>query len=420
MNKFARNMLLCLTAFAFCSPLSSVLAEELKPGTVIDANNLQKLKNDTFEGHKISDLIFERMQYLILNEGMQVKLRNSAEVPIDPRLKEASLKNANKIKYDSSTNMVSGWEVGAPFPKITEDDPYAAHKLIWNHHYGAPHPNWQSYPEFTFLLIDENRGLERKQVWTWQRYFSKGRIGGPSVEGDGTVLTKVMMFALYPRDIKGLGTYTLRYDNPKMEESWAYLKAVRRVRRLPNGSWMDPLGGTDMLNDDQEIFNAHPTWYKGYKLIGKKYVLAVAHGQKPTSNPQAAGTPGEYPLVDLSKKPYWNSLDEYEPRLVWIVEATPPEEHPYSKKVLYIDAEHWDIYMCEAYDKKGEFWKWLQFNKQDKVADDGAHYLISSMGHIIDYKKRHATIFVSDPNYKYINASDPNAVTIGKLEAAGR
>ncbi len=403
-----------------CGTFCAAVAAEVPVGTVINAANLDQMKSDTFEGHKISDLVFDKMEHMIKNENMQVKLRASAPVPIDPRLREASEKNAGKIQFDAATNMVTGWEAGAPFPKIAENDPNAAEKLIWNHHYGAPHSNWQYYPEFTFLLVDMNKGLERKQVWTWQRYFEKGRVGGPTSEGDGTVLTKVMMFAKSPRDIKGLGTYTLRYDNANMEEAWAYLKAVRRVRRLPNGTWMDPLGGTDMLNDDQEIFNAHPTWYKSYKLIGKKTVLVVAHGRTPVVNKNASSPEAMYPMVDFSKAPYSNSLDDYEPREVWVVEATPPEEHPYSKKVLYIDAEHWDIYMAEVYDKKGEFWKWIQFNKSGKKADDGSDYLISSMGHILDLKKRHSTLFVSDPDYKYINASDPAAVSLSKLEAAGR
>ncbi|MHB1024174.1 MAG: DUF1329 domain-containing protein [Desulfobacteria bacterium] len=396
-----------------------VSAEELKAGTVISAANIDKVKNDTFEGHKIGDMIPDKLDMQIRKYNQKLTLRHSAVVPIDKRLVEAS-KNSKAV-YDPKTRTVQGWVAGAPFPNVKVDDPHAADKLMWNHHYGQPHGNFQRYPDFAFVFIDGKRGVERTQIWTWNRYFMKGRLGEKStVEGDGKIFTKVLMFAKFPKDIAGLGTYTIRYDSPGFEDSWAYLKSVRRVRRLPGGTWMDPLGGTDMLNDDQESFNAYPTWYKSYKLLGKKWVLGVAHSGLPNWIEGKAELKDKFPRIDSVNAPYWNSIDEWEPREVWVIEAVPPPEHPYSKKILYLDAQLNRILFMEAYDRKGEFWKWMDVHLAPIKADDGSPAVFSALGFIIDVKKNHATVWVVPQTVQIVNASKPNALSLGMLEAAGR
>jgi len=394
-------------------------AEELKAGTVISAANIDKVKNDTFEGHKIGDMIPDKLDMQIRKYNQKLKLRHSAEVPIDKRLVEAT-KNSKAV-YDPKTRTVQGWVAGAPFPNVKADDPNAADKLMWNHHYGQPHGNFQRYPDFAFVFIDGKKGVERTQIWTWNRYFMKGRLGEKStIEGDGKTFTKVLMFAKFPKDIAGLGTFTIRYDSPGFEDSWAYLKSVRRVRRLPGGTWMDPLGGTDMLNDDQESFNAYPTWYKSYKLLGKRWVLGVAHSGLPNWIEGKQELKDKFPRIDTVNPPYWNSIDEWEPREVWVIEAVPPQEHPYSKKILYLDAQLNRFLFMEAYDRKGEFWKWMDVHLASIKADDGSPAVFSALGFIIDTKKNHATVWVVPQTVSIVNASKPDALSLGMLEAAGR
>ena len=148
-----------------------VIAAELQEGTIIDASNVDKLKNDTFEGKPIGALVAGPLEYMIKKEGLWIKVAHSKPVPIDPRLVEASKMNRGKCKLNPKTRLVENYEVGWPFPDISKDDPDAGMKIIYNQYYGAPHANNQIYPGFAFLFIDMNKGLERTQVWTWQRYF---------------------------------------------------------------------------------------------------------------------------------------------------------------------------------------------------------------------------------------------------------
>lgn len=413
-------VLLGMLAGAFGPPL---LAAELPAGTVIGKENLDRVKSDTFEGKTIASMLPEKLEWMIREQGLKLTLRKSEEVPKDPRWVEATKKYAGEIKLDPKTRLISGYKAGLPFPNVDMNDPHAAIKLMWNANMagGYPRAMLQDYPLFAFLFIDGNKGIERVQHWALIRYFMNGRLSGPPVEGDGSVQFRQLLFAHYPQDISGLGTFTVRYMDARPDDIWAYLRTVRRTRRLSGGAWADPIGGTDQLNDEVEIMSAHPTWYPGYKLIGKRWMLAVAHSRVPPWNPDAKDQQAQFPNVDLSAPPYWNPKDDWEPRQVYVIEATPPPEHPYSRKVMYLDAETWVFYFAEAYDKRGELWKTLVFNMRPLKTEDGGWSLLSNQGHTIDYQRRHATIFVQGKPSKFntpgVKAQD---VSLGVLEAAGR
>lgn len=395
-------------------------AAELSPGTVIDKDNLAQHLNDTFEGHTIDSLLTERMKLLIQNEGLQLPLKASEPIVLGKDYLAATQANAGKAVYNPDTRLVEGWVAGIPFPNVGEDDPHAADKLMWNHHYGQPGKNFQDFPNFGYLFINDKVGLERRQQWAFRRYFMKGRLGTDQVvEGDGSILTKTLLYATYPNDIRGLGLFTIRYDSPKLEDSWAYVKSVRRTRRLSGGTWMDPIGGTDQLNDDIEIFNAHPTWYPEYKLLGKRWVLTMHHSPGVTWDQKASGN-AEFPIVDLDNWPHWNPNGHWEPRQVWVIEATTPPEHPYSKKVMYMDTEFPRFHQAEAYDRQGQFWKWMNYQLTSIQTEDGDVGIVSAAGFTIDYQRRHGTVFiVGEPRLNTPGVSGDD-IALRELERAAR
>ena len=279
-------------------------------------------------------------------------------------------------------------------------------------------------PNVAYVMIDGDDGIERIQNWKFIRYTMNGRLTGDSAsDGDGSELSRTLFFATAPRDIKGLGTFSIRHDSDKMEDIWAYIRAVRRTRRLSGGAWMDPIGGTDQLSDDIEIFNANPSWYQGYKLIGKRHILAAAHGKNSAWKVGAPDQKAEFPILDLDKPPYWNfSKDNYEPREVYVIEATTPDEHPYSKKILYVDTQYPRIHIGEAYDKKGEFWKMFQFHSYPGTGEDGFRDVRTTAGVTIDFKRNHATVFFPDTDTWSTNTAgmDADDVSLSALRKGAR
>lgn len=416
-----KTLKLTLACMAATSFLAVAQAAELPAGTVINKETLDRIKNDTFEGKTIGSMLPEKVEVLIRDWGLTIKLRKSEPIVLDPKMIEATKKYAGTAKYDTTTNEVSGYKAGVPFPDVAPSDPNYAAKLVWNVYYGRPVGQVLDLFKSNYLLIDGDKGLERTQQLSVLRYYMKNRISGKNtpVDGDGTVFTKSLLYFTYPQDIKGVGTFTIRYDGPQFEDNWVYVKSARRTRRLPGGAWMDPIGGTDQLNDDFDIFNARPSWYKSFKYLGDRWILTVAHQSNPIDLSKK-GTPDEWPTVDLKHAPYWNPLDAWEPRQVHVIEAVGPSEHPYSKKILYIDVGYEYIHMGEAYDKKGEFWKWFFFPGRPVKGEDGVQTFISGQGHTIDLKRRHATIFVNAPDVKTNTNLTADDVTLGKLEAAGQ
>ncbi len=124
-------------------------------------------------------------------------------------------------------------------------------------------------------------------------------------------------------------------------------------------------------------------------------------------------------LIGLAlQAPHWNVLDDWEPREVLIVEATPNQGHLVSRKVQYYDAQtyapmlHWQ----EFYDKKNELWRIENCNYRQGQRDDGSNGPTVSFVGVYDLQRLHASLVFTDPqgrhNYPNAKASDftPDAI----------
>ena len=418
MKRIKKSVLAAALALA-ALPL---MAAELAEGTVVSLENLDKIKNETFEGHTIASMLTERMEWRIRNNGWKLPLAKSKDIPQDPKWIKASQANAGKTKINKNACQVDGWAGGQPFPDIDMKDGEAAEKVMWNWHLGQLIADLSDVPFWTQLLIDGTKGVHADPVAQFTRYSMKGRLSGPAQEGDGTERARQLLYFKEPSDMKGLGTFTAFYDSAKMNDVWAYIPAVRRVRRLSGGAWMDPVGSSDQLQDDLEIFNARPCWYAGYKMLGKRWVLASANSKHPLWNKNGKEFADKYPVLE-NKAPFWNmNNDRFEPREVYVIEATTPSEHPYSKKVVFVDTKYPRIYYGEAYNRKGEFWKFMEFHSYPAKADDGYMEVRTSGGAVIDFQRNHGTVFLVDsPSWKSNAAGKTaNDFTLQTLQAAGR
>lgn len=404
-------------------------AAELQAGTVIKASNLDQLKNDTFEGHTITDLITKRMEWMIRKHGLTLKLAHSKPVPQDPRFLKLTKEHAGETKYNVETRDISNWSgAGLPFPysDISVKDPGAAGKLVWDFYLSqASNGDLSHFPRFIYLLIDGNKGLERTQIWQWYRAVMMGRIAHkPAVLDGGKVLYKTQITGVYPRDIRGLGTLSIRYMADKQDTTYAYLPAVRRVRRLSGGAWMDPIGGTDQLQDDINIWNARPNWYTNFKLLKKRWLLVPAN--EPFGwNEKGDSDATKYTFMNLKDPPYWNTTLGFEPREVYVVEADAPAVHPYSKKIMYMDAKIPWIWAGEAFDKKGQFWKWFWWAEHSTTCKNGTanppqKVMWPAMGAVLDYQRMHATVFLGNNNWQCNPPGlKPSDVSLSSLMQAG-
>lgn len=398
--KRTRFMFFGMVVLLSCFLSASVVAGELKEGTIINQGNIDKIKNDTFEGHTIASLLTDKMELMIKKYNIYYTLKHTNEIQVDPRYYKATELYSKHVKYDPKTRLVTGYKAGWPFPKISMSDPVAGDKVLYNFVLGYPSGDVEYFDKFKYLFIDTKRGLERSQVWAYLTYRLVNRMNGEPVEGDGKIYRNLAVFALAPSDIKGLGVYKETYIDGRVQNVWAYVKSVRRTRRLSGGAWMDPIGGTDQLNDEIHGFDALPPWYPQVKLLGKRWILALANANSPNIYDNKAGTLEEYPHTDLKNPPYCNNKGGFEPREVYVVEVTTPKEHPESKKVIYFDTKYFVPYMVEANDRQGNFWKFIMTGRNPFKTDDGVITISSAWALFYDTKANHATIYMDHPSWR--------------------
>ena len=414
-----------VAALAFAA--SPLHAEALSDGDVINAGNLDSVMDDTYQGHKIGDLLTERVIWQIKEHDLEIELGDAPAFDIDENYWKLTEANAGEATLNPKTRQMENWSgAGMPFPmsEIDVDDPHAGDKLIWNFFTYQTDGDVTRFP-FTYLLIDGNSGLERVQEWFWIRYKYSGRFSPnnePNINEEGeTILNKTLINARFPRDIRGLGTLSTSYYADKVDDSFAYLPAVRRIRRLSGGAWMDPIGGTDQLQDDINVWNTHPNWYPEIKVVGKRWILTPISTSW-TSYPDKDSNAEKYPYVNLAEAPYWHPKGfKWEPREVYVIEANAPDEHPYSKKIMYYSTELPWIYQGETYDKKGEFWKYLWWVPRNYTAEDDTKVVTVVSAFVEDYQRMHATLFVSTPAWEF-NPSDVERsdASLPALQAGGR
>ncbi|RKZ72097.1 MAG: DUF1329 domain-containing protein [Gammaproteobacteria bacterium] len=385
------------------APISSMAAEEMPEGTVLTAENLDQFINMEFEGKRVGDMIPERLEWMIRERQLKMPIVHSVPIEMDEKYMQATQDGKASVVYDPATRQATGWKAGMFFDPqdIDLNDPAAGEKIIWNLR-GPTYGATMDLRHISFVFIDGKKGVERIQRWWSRRYYMEGRLdGGPVVEGDGDIMQKTILVASSPQDIKGLGTFSIRYNDPsakRPDDTWAYLKSVRRARRLTGSAWMDPIGGTVQLYDDWDIWDAVPTKYKSNTLIEKRWVFAVAHSPDISVDLEHKGSIKEFPSVGMDIPPYYYPAPHinWEPREVFVVEGIPPDGHPYSKKIVYMEVDWPRPYLGEAYDQNGKFWKFFIFQNRPDIGDDGYKAVMPVVGHVIDYKANFSTTWSSN------------------------
>ncbi len=365
----------------------NTLAKEVPEGTVLSKDNLASLENDTFQGIKIGALLTDSQKMWIKDYNLKMKLGKTTELKLDPAYLAASKKYAGQAKFDAKTKTVSNYTAGIPFANVDANDPDAGYKLAWNQYYANPvmGDNWIATGDVTIVEADKGT-IDRFEAISAKMLMEGRTTGGEHRIGTEEDHARYLLTLSKPYDLAGLGVYTKQYSSGKLDDAWVYVKSIRRTRRVAGGkSWMDPQPKMDLLNDDNQAVNAYPLWYQNWKLIEKRWILAVVNGP----SPKAKHNYNDY--VEQAT-PYWNPINvTWEPREVYVIEAIPPAEHPYSKKVLYMDADYPFFYQSDLYDRKGDFWRlWRQTYSPTKSVD-GQPGLTFFCTQAIDFQRNRAT-----------------------------
>lgn len=283
---------------------------------------------------------------------------------------------------------------GFPFPTIAPDDPQIAVKVIWNmlwrpgtDDYVMPMVAWsrsehgQLDREFEFTSINAQYALGANCL----------------VPGYEEVRTKSLMEFRSPRDMAGAKNLSITYvDHYKEDSGWMYLPSQRKPRRTLASERTSELMGMDFTREDQMGFGGK-VHEQNWTYLGRKKVLATTNVE---TNPEAGG-----PHLWVPNNARWELRDSH----VLLIDPK-SESHPYSHKIVFIDAETYWTHWMFAFDRQDD--KLLRMNQHflkysESYADEPAaqapyleqdfsnnlgHYVFIHVGETdINAKKPHAT-----------------------------
>lgn len=391
-----KNVIRVLTTTALVAGLSAgvhVQAEEVAEGTLLNAQTIDGLLDKTLDGTPIRDVLVGQQEKMIREYGWQMKLVKAKPVNVTAGVVELTEQYKGQASLDADKHLVN-YTTGVPFPDLDVADPDAGYKLAYNILRFGWLGDAMNLQPLNFLIIDGKDGLEREQGWVYRRYLMSGRMSEPHVE-DESIAKYEALVNVYPNDTRGLGLLTVNYADGRLPDVYAYVKSLRRVRRLSSGAWADPVQGTDLLFDDTFGLNLDPTWYDNWKLLGKRRALVVDHSILPALDESASGH-AKYPFMRLDEPPHWNFVpDNYEIQDVYELEGTPKNNHLVSRRHMFVGATMGapKMYWQDHYDRKGEHWHTEFISYKDWKWDDGRTGPTVTGVVIVDVQRLHATAF---------------------------
>ena len=301
-------------------------------------------------------------------EGMQLRIGEPNADYTPPEAYQAATKaNAGKATIGAEGSL-SGFVSGQPFPMDKIDckaDPQAGVKIAWNFDH-----RWEGEggsAKFIYSYWDRGERLPLYYEGKSRRVWLSGRVDPEYTATNGDVFRGEQRKRAYgieveaPFDSRGLTLLTYRYkgsENPSAnthnDDTWVYSPSLRRVRRISSAQRADAVAGTDFTFDDLFSFDGIIPQYD-WKCLGKRELIAPM-------NSQVKG----YPLdKEHNFGPFGLSYadDTWDVRQAVAIEFTPrASDHPYSKKVIYIDEQSMEPLYSFAYDRKGELWKLIWHN----------------------------------------------------------
>ena len=284
---------------------------------------------------------------------------------------------------------------GYPFPDVTQDDPQVAVKVIWNMLW-RPGQNDVDMPMVTWMRSAGGK-LDRKLEYISVN-SSYARGDKCLVPGYEEVKSKRIMEFRSPRDMAGAKDMSVSFlDHDREDSGWLYLPAQRKPRRTLASERTSELMGMDMIREDLDGFGGK-VHENNWTYLGTRNVLATINV---ADNPEIGG-----PDLWVPNKARWEVRKAH----VLLIEPQ-SKDHPYSHRVVFIDAENfWTLWMF-AFDKSDDqllrmsqhFLKYTEsyaeempqqapYLQQDLSKNVG-HFVLMHLGEVdINAKKPHATI----------------------------
>ncbi|MEX2207852.1 MAG: DUF1329 domain-containing protein [Myxococcota bacterium] len=350
-----------------------VAAADVAAGDVITAANKEQVR-ELLPG--------EFYSYAVENTPeLEMHIVAPEDFPPHPKYIEATVQFACQAAIDEAGRLVS-YKAGQPFPysewakqatghrcDLTADDPQFAQKLAWN-----VNQRWQggsgfNIPHWGFAnMRNEGREVWRLSQGEYRRTYFSGRadlLPATTELEQGTNVEWAEYFDVKsPFDLRGTMFLLYRYRDGKEDDTWAYIPALRRVRRIAATQKSDSLLGTEFTLEDFYLFSGY-VWDHVWEFQGESVMLGISNSRR-TCFPRVLGKYSPTGMVRLGTDEEWNACrfgpygsmpmigESWQKRVTFQIDDIPKMEgHPYSRKKIWYDKETMAPGLAVAYDRAG-------------------------------------------------------------------
>ena len=345
----------------------------VKPGDVIDTSNCEKVKDLLPE--PVANWV-KRGEWILKIDEFKYDFDYTAE------WYELSAKNAGKYGLGSKKEIIDlkagkfpMYLTGMPFPNVdVKNDPEGATKLMQNNEVvrqmNGSYDNIGE-PDNGALQWIGGGGYERGVGFLMQRYYYWNRPDGEK-PNPKKHMHSTALITTWPYDLTGTATMYIRHLDGRDDTLYAYVPAIRRVKRLSGANRSDPQMGSDQCFDDADGFSGHIESMK-WSYLGEKVVLCPKWEedmQRPRTlkkNKLGAwecfipdGARHGYETPNWSGAPWAFTNLTWAPREMWVLKAEPLDPYyAYGTLKLYVDKLTRFAVFIIKYNRAGEYWKML-------------------------------------------------------------
>lgn len=386
----------------------------LPPGTVIERDGLDRLQPFLPPGH------LEEFDF----EGVRIEIAPTGDYTPHERYREATERWADQTQVAEDGALLH-YVAGQPFrnERIAEAPPDEAGLMIgWNFNF-----RWQNYGHhikrawtalirpgsgggdvsgFRTELVKGGGHIDRAFAYSFQRVYHShlSQLDGDDhaldLRGAENIEYRDKMEFLAPYDLRDLRTITERPNDPHGEDqATSYMPTERRVRRISPKERRDSWQGSELTFDDFYVFSGRVADYT-WRRLGRRPVLAVMDAEPPA--------PEFYGPTSTIPEHRWELRD------TWIVEQVPKDRgHPYSSKIMFVDAQTFTASLGLIFDRDGRLWKrmstirtWSESPHSDPV-DRGRRIARYVGSVVVDHNTGYATLSeMSTASYPDVSSSE--------------
>jgi Protein of unknown function (DUF1329) len=341
--------------------------DTIAPGTRITLQNWRQYQQFMPLGLR---LMLEGKSVFKYPADFEMVVGPTTHLPLPKQFRDDTEKYSRQvslIKLPDGGYTIKGYQAGTPFPDPS--GPTAGIELMYDNYY-----TYQPY--LGAIDIPRSLSIDRYMSQTnnvvacvhfKMTHLSEKGMPVNLPNNDGMYLTENCEI-LAPEQSRYVTALQLFYDDPaRVQETYAFIPALRRSLRLSSSARCAPFAGGDFTNDDfRNGMNLQPPIFQA-KFLGMKKVLTMIFDDFSFFEMKNVYPPTMFPRPAAGK---WQLRDMY----LYEARRVPSQNlgYCYGSRVLYLDKEQMDPMWLDLYDHNLKYWKFYQnLYKATRIPETG-------------------------------------------------